>query len=160
MKEHRLENMPQYEVFRKGSRTYFNSSLFFPAHIRQDVFILYAFVRIADNFVDDECPNEAAFADFCRNWEAAECGSPSGNPIIDDFVDLSRRRSFDRSWTHAFLASMAADLGRIAYDELKDTLSYIYGSAEVIGLYMSRIMGLEEKAFPYARPLGPALIPI
>lgn len=154
MKRRSLESMPQYEVFREGSRTYFNSSLFFPADIRRDVFILYAFVRVADNFVDDEVQDEAGFANFCRSWEAAECGTASGNPLIDDFVDLSRRRGFESSWTHAFLASMAIDLEQVAFDHLQDTLAYIYGSAEVIGLYMSRIMNLDENAFPYARLLG------
>jgi len=41
-----------YTTFKQGSRTYFNSSLFFPRKIRRDVFALYGFVRIADNFVD------------------------------------------------------------------------------------------------------------
>lgn len=155
--EYILESMPQYEVFKGGSKTYFNSSLFFPPEVRKDVFILYAFVRVADDFVDAVPQDEAGFALFCREWESSECGRASGNPIIDDFVDLSRRREFDASWTRAFLASMASDLGRVAFDSLSQTLAYVYGSAEVIGLFMSRIMGLPDKALPHARMLGRAM---
>ena len=152
-----IESMPQYKVFRGGSRTYFNSSLFFPKSVRRDVFILYGFVRVADDYVDAVPQDENGFAAFCKAWEAAECGDPSGNPIIDDFVELSRRRRFEVSWTRAFLASMAADLDTVAFDTIEETLAYIYGSAEVIGLYMSRIMGLPEEALPHARLLGRAM---
>ena len=41
-----------FNIFKKGSRTYFYSSLFFPNGVRGDVFRLYAFVRRADDFVD------------------------------------------------------------------------------------------------------------
>ena len=37
-------------IFKKGSKTYFNSSLFFPRDVREDVFKLYSFVRTADDF--------------------------------------------------------------------------------------------------------------
>ena len=40
------------EIFRRGSTTFFNSSLFFPPDIRRDVTALYAFVRVADDYVD------------------------------------------------------------------------------------------------------------
>ena len=157
MKRQPIEEMPQYSVFKRGSKTYFNSSLFFPEDVKRDVFILYGFVRVADDFVDATPQDEPAFAAFCAAWERADCGQPSGDPIIDDFVDLSRRRKFDSFWTRAFLASMAADLGTIAFDRLEQTLAYIYGSAEVIGLYMSRIMGLPDTALPHARLLGRAM---
>lgn len=149
--------MPQYSVFKGGSKTYFNSSLYFPEDVRRDVFILYGFARVADDFVDNTPQDECGFTAFCEAWERADCGDLSGDPIIDDFVELSRRRSFESSWTRAFLASMAADLETVAYDRLEQTLAYIYGSAEVIGLYMSRIMGLPDAALPHARMLGRAM---
>ena len=40
-----------YKIFKQGSKTYFYSSIFFPASVKQDVFTLYAFVRKADDFV-------------------------------------------------------------------------------------------------------------
>ena len=152
-----FHRMPQYTVFQSGSTTYFNSSLFFPPGLRRDVFILYGFVRTADDFVD-ELPQDAdGFRAFCRGWERCEGGERRGDAIIDDFVELSRRRGFESSWTRAFLASMAMDLEGPAFDELDETLAYIYGSAEVIGLFMSRIMGLPDEALPHARMLGRAM---
>ncbi len=153
----RVEDLPQYAVFKGGSKTYFNSSLFFPPDVRRDVFILYAFVRVADNFVDDIPQDECGFRAFAEAWERAECGDASGDPIIDDYVELSHRRAFDADWTRAFLAAMASDLGTVAFNRLEDTLAYVYGSAEVIGLFMARVLGLPEEALPYARLLGRAM---
>lgn len=152
-----FRSMPQYDVFKKGSKTYFNSSLFFPPRIRRDVFVLYGFVRTADNFVDETPQDECGFRAFVEAWERADAGDPSGDPIIDDFVALSRRRGFETSWTRGFLRSMAWDLRKTVYNELAETLDYVFGSAEVIGLYMSRILGLADEALPYARMLGRAM---
>jgi phytoene synthase len=147
----------QNEVFKKGSRTYFTSSLFFPPEMRRDVQILYAFVRVADNFVDAIPQDAAGFTDFRDRYRRSVEGIQSGDPIIDDFVDLAHRKRFDPGWTEAFLGAMNADLSRNVYDSLDEVLAYIYGSAEVIGLFMARIMGLPDAALPYAQLLGRAM---
>ena len=41
-----------FSTFKRGSKTYFYSSIFFSKEVRDDVFALYSFVRKADNFVD------------------------------------------------------------------------------------------------------------
>jgi phytoene synthase len=145
------------EVFRAGSTTYFNSSLFFPPRIRERVFTLYAFVRVADNYVDAFPQREKEFRAFRRRYEAALRGTPAGDTIIDPFVRLSAERSFDLAWTKAFLDSMEADLSKQNYDTIEEALAYVYGSAEVIGLFMARIMDLPEESYPAAAMLGRAM---
>ena len=49
------------------------------------------------------------------------------------------------------------DLVKKDYENLGETLRYIYGSAEVIGLMMVRIMDLDGKALSPARLLGRAM---
>jgi len=142
------------QVFRSGSKTYFNSSIFFPPHVRDDVFLLYGFVRVADNYVDSIPQQPDEFARFVQLYRDALAGTPSGEVIIDSFVELANRRSFDPEWTEAFLNSMDLDLHKKIHQTLDETLEYVYGSAEVIGLYMSRIMGLPEEADHPARMLG------
>jgi len=147
----------QTDVFRKGSRTYFTSSLFFPSDMRRDVQSLYGFVRVADNFVDAVPQDAGGFEGFCDSYRLAKEGRPSGDPIIDDFVELARRKRFEPAWTDAFLGAMRADLSRHSYDSIEEVLSYIYGSAEVIGLFMARIMDLPDATLPYAQLLGRAM---
>jgi 15-cis-phytoene synthase len=147
----------QTQVFKAGSTTYFNSSLFFPAAMRTDVFALYGFVRVADNLVDAVPQDAEGFAQFVARYRGAMAGAPAGDPILDDFVALSRRLEFDPGWTDAFLGSMEADLHKKVYRTEAETLEYIYGSAEVIGLFMAKVMGLPEESFHAAKMLGRAM---
>lgn len=147
----------QTRVFKAGSTTYFNSSLFFPPAMRTEVFALYGFVRVADNLVDAVPQDAAGFANFVTRYRAALAGTPAADPIIDDFVALAQRLEFDPAWTDAFLASMAADLTKRLYRTEAEALEYIYGSAEVIGLFMAKIMQLPEESHHAARMLGRAM---
>lgn len=141
-------------TFKAGSKTYFNSSLFFPERVRNEVFILYGFVRWADDYVDAVPQDADGFYAFRERYRKALNGSPANDTIIDSFVELSRLRGFDPAWTEAFLKSMEMDLTKREYHSLDETLEYIYGSAEVIGLFMARIMRLPIEAEMAACMLG------
>jgi len=146
------------KIFRRGSTTFFNSSLFFPAKVRRDVVILYAFVRTADDFVDSIPQDKEGFHAFRARYElASTTGRDSGDPIVDSFIELSRRRKFDDRWAEAFLNSMEADLTRKRYETLDEVLVYVHGSAEVIGLFMASIMELPPNAREAAAFLGRAM---
>ena len=144
-------------IFRQGSTTYFHSSLVFPADVRKDVFVLYSFVREADDFVDSTPQQADAFHAFCTRYRDALHGQPTGDLVIDSFVELLQRREFDPAWVDSFLSSMAMDLTRKEYATIADLDTYLYGSSEVIGLFMARIMDLPEASEPAARLLGKAM---
>jgi phytoene synthase len=146
-----------HETFRNGSQTYFNSTRFFPEAIRQDVYLLYGFVRKADDFVDAVPQDGPGFEAFVSRYYAALEGTPAGDPIIDGYVDLSRRYAFEERWTEAFLKAMRMDLTKRVHATLSESIEYMYGSAEVIGLFMARIMGLSDQAMHSARLLGRAM---
>lgn len=143
------------EAFRRGSKTYFNSAVFFPQAVRRDVFLLYGFVRTADDFVDAIPQDAQGFRTFRRRYEEARAsGGLAGDPIIDSFLDVSRRKGFEDAWADAFLDAMEADLTKSRYETLDEVLGYIHGSAEVIGLFMAAIMGLAPEARGAAAALG------
>ena len=146
-----------YHIFKKGSKTYFYNSLFFPRDVRDDVFKLYGFVREADNLVDTIPQRKEDFCifreDFCHAWE----GGHTRDQVLDSFVEMARRRDIPKDWTEGFLHSMELDLVRSTYNTLEEVEEYMYGSAEVIGLMMSRIIGVEKEFYPHARMLGRAM---
>ncbi|HMA83246.1 MAG TPA: phytoene/squalene synthase family protein [Candidatus Thermoplasmatota archaeon] len=143
-----------FTIFRQGSTTYFYSSLFFPTKIRKNVFILYAFVRQADNFVDQIPQDRTGFYNFKHRFEEAWNGKQTDDIVIDSFVLLAKEKNFEKSWIDAFLDSMEMDLTKRVYQTMDDTLEYIYGSAEIIGLFMARILGLVDRSFESAKYLG------
>lgn len=146
-----------YETFKKGSRTYFVSSLFFPRKAREAVFKLYGFVRTIDNFVDVIPQKAEEFYQFKERYYRTLQGKPANDVIIDSFVELLKRKQFDPGWVDAFFYSMELDLKKGIYHKLDETLEYVFGSAEVIGLFMAKIMDLPTESYPNARMLGRAM---
>jgi 15-cis-phytoene synthase len=154
-------------IFAKGSTTYYWSSRFFPRAVRDDVFRLYSFVRVADDYVDAIPQQSAAFDALCRLWRSA-ITDPDFNTavaaddtlalrVVKNMVYVSRKYRFDPTWADAFLASMQADLDGKSYHTLQDTLEYIYGSAEVIGLMMATILHLDPATYRAAQMQGRAM---
>lgn len=141
-------------IFKNGSRTYYYSSLFFPNHVKKDVFDLYAFVRVADDFVDQIPSNKKNFDDFVQQYNE----SNRENPIIKGLLDLEKRQIVQKDEIKAFLSAMESDIPEhIEYKTYQDLQKYMYGSAEVIGLFMARILNLNAASFPYAQKLGEAM---
>ncbi len=146
-----------YRIFKKGSRTYFYNSLFFPKDVREDVFVLYSFVREADNLVDEVPQDPLKLGRFMDDFKRVCRGEVTGDIVLDSFCLLANRKRFEKEWVQAFLRSMEMDLTKHTYDTMKELDDYIYGSAEVIGLMMARIMGVSDRFQDNARALGKAM---
>lgn len=142
------------DIAKKGSKTYFNSSIFFPKSVRDDVFTLYSFVRTADDFVDTIPQNKAGFNKFVKDFNSAYKTGNSQNIVLHEFVKLMKKRKFEKKWVDDFLKTMKMDTTRTTYKTIHDTQTYMYGSAEVVGLMMAKILKLPKKSYPYAKLLG------
>lgn len=150
-------NKTLFSIFKQGSKTYFYSSLFFPTYTKKDVFALYGFVRKADNYVDSIPQDINGFYEFKNKYYKALNGDKTGDIVIDSFVELSLRKNFEKKWVDAFLKSMEMDIIKTRYNTLDETIEYIYGSAEVIGLMMAKIINLPKESYNCARYLGRAM---
>jgi phytoene synthase len=146
-----------YNLFRKGSRTYFYSSIFFPSRVRNNVFVLYSFVRKADNFVDSIPQDAESFYKFKNQFELSYRGTPSNDIVIESFISLMKRISIKKEWVDSFLESMEMDITKHTYENLNESVNYMYGSAEVVGLMMTRVLCLEDESVHSARMLGRAM---
>ncbi len=144
------------EIFKNGSKTYHTASLFFPKNVRNDVTRLYAFVRVADDFVDKIPQDKKGFYKFKTLSEKAFTCTVD-NEVIDDFVLLCKEYDFEKKWVDAFLSAMEQDLVKSHYLTYEELEKYMYGSAEVIGLMMARILRLSKKAETAAQLQGKAM---
>ena len=116
------------------------SSKFFSTDIRKHIYAIYGLVRIADEIVDTYQGNDASqLLDDLENqtYSSIESGY-STNPVVHSFALTAREYQIDKRHIEAFFASMRMDLVAIKYTkELYQT--YIYGSAEVIGLICLKV---------------------
>lgn len=145
-----------YQTFKKGSKTFFTSSLFFPTSVREDIFIFYSFVRTADDLVDSIPPQLETFNIFKKNYARALTGTKTNNIIIDSFVELQKKHTIPQEWITAFLHSMTLDTYKKSYATFEELEEYLYGSAEVIGLIMAKLLNLPTESYDTAKYLGKA----
>lgn len=133
------------------------SSLFFPPALRDEVFVFYSFVRTVDDLVDCVPPKLDEFYRFKQEFrQAIDQKITVNNPLIDDFVALMNRRQLPHAWVEAFFLAMKADLTKTTYHTLAELEAYMYGSAEVIGLIMAKLIGLPKESYTEAQMLGRA----
>lgn len=145
------------KIFKKGSTTYYYSSLFFPAPIRQAVFAFYAYVRVADDYVDSIPQHIAGFDEFCKKTADVFKGKKISNAIIVAFYDVAQIYDIPYDWIVSFLDAMRADTKKNTYATFAELEKYMYGSAEVIGLIMAKILKLPREAYPAAKLQGKAM---
>lgn len=146
-----------YSIFKKGSRTYFYSTIFFPKTVKKDVFILYSFLRKADDYVDSIPQDAESFYAFKDRYSDSKKGEITGDIVIDSFAELIERKKFEYPWVDAFLDSMEMDIYKSSYQTMDELRKYLYGSSEVVGLFMAKIMDLPPESYTAARHLGRAM---
>ena len=103
--------------------------------LRTPICNIYGFVRFADEIVDTFHGFDKAmlFEEFKKaTYDAIERGI-SLNPILHSFQLTVNQYKIDHALIDAFLYSMELDLGKHTYDRAGYE-TYIYGSAEVVGL--------------------------
>jgi phytoene synthase len=150
-------NRTIYSIFKQGSKTYYYSTIFFPKRVKDEVFILYSFLRKADDFVDAVPQDVDSFYAFKEGYHQAREGLKTGDLVLDSFTELAKKRQFEESWVDAFLNSMEMDITISSYQNMEELKTYLYGSSEVVGLFMAKIMGLPEESYHAARHLGRAM---
>lgn len=171
-------------IFKNASTTYFYSSLFFPKDAWENVATIYAYVRTADDFVDEYPQDIDGFIEFIQETNriiqayklvTIKSGSiqlatqlvdkkineTKHTYIIHPFIRLLFKYKMPLNWVTAFLSAMASDIAQpnqwIKYKKREQLENYIYGSAEVIGLMMCKILGIQSSAYYAAQKQGSAM---
>lgn len=147
---------------RRYSTSFSLGIYFLSPTLRNSIYSIYGFVRVADEIVD-------SFNDFNRakllnqfstqTFEAIEDGV-STNPILNAFQQVVNKYNIDLSLIETFLKSMKTDLEKVHYTREKFE-EYILGSAEVVGLMCLHVfcqgdLVMFEKLKPSAMKLGAA----
>lgn len=144
----------QRKIFRNASVTHFFSSIFFTGQIKDDVFTLYGFARVADDLIDEETDTKKYF-EFKNKYYAAVTGQKSNDIIIDDFVELQKRVDINQEWIDSLFQGLEMDITPRAYKNMSELeKDFMYGVAGTIGLMMCKVLSVPENAYPYALQMG------
>ena len=122
------------------STTFFACVDDWPREIREDIYKLYAYLRVIDEMVEGvEADND--FKQY--------------RMVIEQFHEVSDKYQFEGEWLEDFHHAMFTDLVRKKHT-MVSMLEYCKGSSESVGCMMARILGCPPEADIYARALGRA----
>ena len=149
-------------VTTKYSTSFSIGILLLDKEIRDHIYSIYGFVRLADEIVDSfHSYNQEYLLDKFESdtYEAIKNGI-SLNPILNSFQRTVNEYDLDHKHIDAFFQSMRMDLLKTSYNE-ENFENYIYGSAQVVGLMCLRIYvngdkNLYDELRPHAISLGSA----
>ncbi|HEY7912489.1 MAG TPA: phytoene/squalene synthase family protein [Blastocatellia bacterium] len=161
-------------VLRTYSTSFFIVTRFLPSGKRERVEAIYSAVRYPDEIVDTFriSPEEQTRA--LRSWvasyeaalaarsiaEALDAGAPC---FLAAFAKVVRESGIAPEHYRAFISAMELDANPRAFDTLDDLIdSYIYGSAIVVGYFLTHVYGAStagsfNRALRSARDLAIAL---
>jgi len=126
--------------------------------IRQDIYNIYGFVRLADEIVDSfhEYNKEWLFSLLETDLDDALKNGISLNPILNAFQFTAIRYNIPREMIDAFMKSMKLDLVKKDYKTFAEYNEYIYGSADVVGLMCLKVFVANDNE-RFEKLKGPAM---
>jgi len=148
-------------VEKKYGTSYYLATLFLPEHIRNAVFILYAFVRIPDEYVDNPEKNtdpKEKIRAWQNEWNTTYHTGIGAEPLLEATREVFMTYSIPFELSIKFTDAMLQDLVKARYQTYNELKEYMHGSAEVVGLMLTYIFGYTNgSAFIYAAKLGEAM---
>lgn len=147
----------------KAYSTSFSLGIYFlNGQLRDAIYSIYGFVRLADEIVDSFAgyDQKKLLARFTEETYDAIENKISVNPVLNSFQHAVNQYGIENDLVDTFLRSMEMDLQKVDYTEEKYQ-QYILGSAEVVGLMCLRVFTHEKPELydelePYAMKLGAA----
>lgn len=155
-----------FRISKMTTRTYstsFSLGIYFlNKKLRQPIYAIYGFVRLADEIVDsfEGYDKKHLLAKFKEDTYEAIHQGISLNPVLNAFQQVVHQYHIHPELIETFLQSMEMDLQQVDYTTEKFK-QYILGSAEVVGLMCLQVFtegnaSKYEELKPYAMRLGSA----
>lgn len=116
---------------------------------------LAVFLLTAYGYTRPEAADEKAFADLQQEWQkykdvpmaqlVVEPGDSLNTRAVKYVCRLRIAHQFEASWIEAFLDSMRRDMVPRKYETMEETLNYMYGSAETVGMMVAKIIRINQR---------------
>ena len=147
-------------ITKKYGTSFYFATQFFPREMREGIYAIYAFARIPDEIVDDPNLTDADEAtaklnEWAGRWRRSMAAGESDDAVLNAIVHQFNKYKIPADECEAFLKSMFQDEMKSRYASYAELEEYMYGSAGVIGLMVTRVVGYSsDDAFEYAKKLG------
>ncbi|MFO0764984.1 MAG: phytoene/squalene synthase family protein [Patescibacteria group bacterium] len=135
-------------IQKRYGKSYYFATLFFEKKRRKAVNALYAFFRLPDEMVDGNSPEDAVMKlDRWENeWKSVLGGAKTSDPVLMAAKDVFSRYEIPEQLATDFLTAMKQDLVKTRYANYEELRQYMHGSAVVVGLMMTHVIGWQKEA--------------
>ena len=140
MDSKRLYDEVSFKVSKVITRSYSTSFSiavsFLDDEMQNAIYSIYSFVRSADEIVDTflEHDKKRLLDKFESDYYEALKNGISLNPVLHSFQLTVKKHLIPDELIQSFLSSMRSDLVKSTYNSKSEIDTYIYGSADVVGL--------------------------
>jgi phytoene synthase len=148
---------------KKHGKSYYFATRFFPRELREATYVLYAFFRVPDELVDNPVDDNPAaiytsLEAWRSKWRSAYMLGESDEPVLRATYAVFKHYNIPYQYSEDFLQAMLQDVTTDRYQTYQELEYYMYGSAAVVGLMMSYVIGYTDpRALEYAKQLGYAM---
>lgn len=141
-------------ITKQYGSNYYRATSLFPRKTREAVYVYYAWVRCADEMVDQREQRVTDLQEWIDDFRKHESEKQLNKAVRKYFT----RYAVPEEYPQAFLRAMSMDVSKKMYATYQELEEYMYGSAAVIGLTMLCFFGLHRKdLIPGATKLGEAM---
>ena len=149
------------QLTRATGKNFYYSFLTLPKPLRQQMCVLYAFMRKTDDIGDDESVQlsirKQNLLDWKSNLSAALENEVTAEPIFAALVELIRSRKIPQQYLFDVIEGVEMDLEPRRFATFDDLDDYCYRVAGAVGLCCIHIWGFtSEQAIPPAIACGTA----
>ncbi len=141
------------EVTRRRARNFYYGLRLTPEPERSAMFIVYAWMRQADDIADATGPDAAERCRRINLFRAATDAAFAGTPVDDSplwtgFTEVTRRWPVRRQDFHDMLDGQLADIRAVHHESWQDLRTFCYRVASTVGLVCIHIWGFHDAEAP------------
>lgn len=150
-----------WNVARNRARNFFYAFLLLPRARRDAMCAIYAFMRQADDIVDDDAVPICDRRKSLNRWRSlltkALNGDPKDDAVLTAFRDVVHGYAIPHNYFFELLDGMEHDLTAQKYETFEDLYPYCHRAASVVGMATIHVFGFKsESALKLAAACGVA----
>lgn len=142
------------EITKKRARNFYYGLKLAPQPQRSALFTIYAWMRKADDLVDDASDDSRQCMEQIETFRANTDAALAGNEVDDDdpmwiaLADIAQSFDVQPQMLHAMLDGQIDDLAGRQYENFEQLHEYCYRVASSVGLVCISIWGYTDQAAP------------
>jgi phytoene synthase len=141
---------------RRGSKSFYFASRFFPPDVAEAAYAVYWFCRTTDDLVD-EADTTPDLDLWRRRLEKALRDGESGDAVLDGFAAAARRYGIPAQYAFELIDGVEMDLVKSEYADFGELKLYCYRVASTVGLMMMHVVGFTGAPHAQAADMGVAM---